>query len=130
MVQWSPDTPSQNAGGGYEYGDHAITGLSLTHLSGPGCSVFGDFSFLPTTGAVTDPAHAAQPFLHASEEAAPGWYAVTLGRPGIRTEVTVTTHTGLGRFAYPAGAAANLLVKYEGPTLVRQIEFSNVVLNP
>ncbi len=110
MVQWSPDTPSQNAGGGYEYGDHAITGLSLTHLSGPGCSVFGDFSFLPTTGAVTDPAHASQPFSHASEEAAPGWYAVTLGRPGIRTEVTVTTHTGLGRFVYPAGATANLLV--------------------
>ena len=36
MVQWSPDTPSQNAGGGYEYSDKQITGLSLTHLSGPG----------------------------------------------------------------------------------------------
>src|SRR5665213_2024352 len=36
MVQWSPDTPSQNAGGGYEYGDREITGFSLTHLSGPG----------------------------------------------------------------------------------------------
>ncbi|HVA32840.1 MAG TPA: hypothetical protein VNG31_01755, partial [Candidatus Baltobacteraceae bacterium] len=46
MVQWSPDTPSQNAGGGYEYRDKTITGLSLTHLSGPGCSVFGDFGFL------------------------------------------------------------------------------------
>jgi putative alpha-1,2-mannosidase len=35
----SPDTPSQNAGGGYEYGDSTITGFSLTHLSEPGCSV-------------------------------------------------------------------------------------------
>src|SRR5579872_4383857 len=42
MVQWSPDTPSQNAGGGYEYQDKAITDFSLTHLSGPGCSVFGN----------------------------------------------------------------------------------------
>jgi putative alpha-1,2-mannosidase len=27
MVQWSPDTPSQNAGGGYEYSDKQITGF-------------------------------------------------------------------------------------------------------
>src|SRR5271166_2679236 len=55
MVQWSPDTPSQNAGGGYEYTDTAITGFSLTHLSGPGCSVFGDFAFLPTVGEISAP---------------------------------------------------------------------------
>lgn len=109
MVQWSPDTPSQNAGGGYEYQDKAITGFSLTHLSGPGCSVFGDIGILPTTGAVQDPANAQQPFSHAAEEAAPGWYAVTLGNPGVRTELTVTKRTGLGRFTYPAMRQANLL---------------------
>src|SRR5579862_5045515 len=64
MVQWSPDTPSQNAGGGYEYADKSITGLSLTHLSGPGCSVFGDFGILPTVGKIADPASANQPFAH------------------------------------------------------------------
>ena len=37
MIAWSPDTPSMPAGGGYDYGDHEITGFSLTHLSGPGC---------------------------------------------------------------------------------------------
>src|SRR5580658_5333901 len=86
MVQWSPDTPSQNAGGGYEYGDIAITGFSLTHLSVPGCSVFGDFAMLPTVGDIVSPATAKQPFLHASEVSAPGDYAVTLG-PGIRSEL-------------------------------------------
>ena len=35
MVQWSPDTPSRPAGGGYEYNDKAVTGFSLTHISGP-----------------------------------------------------------------------------------------------
>lgn len=109
MVQWSPDTPSQNAGGGYEYQDKAITGFSLTHLSGPGCSVFGDIGILPTVGAISEPAAVKQPFSHASEEAAPGWYAVTLGNPGVRAELTVTTRTGLGRFTYPATAQANLL---------------------
>ncbi|MGH8371045.1 MAG: GH92 family glycosyl hydrolase, partial [Gammaproteobacteria bacterium] len=76
MIQWSPDTPSQPAGGGYDYKDHQITGFSLTHLSGPGCSVFGDIGVLPTIGRVQTPATASQPFAHADEQAAPGWYAV------------------------------------------------------
>jgi putative alpha-1,2-mannosidase len=37
MVQWSPDTLSRPDGGGYAYADSAISGFSLTHLSGPGC---------------------------------------------------------------------------------------------
>ena len=37
MVQWSPDTtPDRTSGGGYAYQDSAISGFSLTHLSGPG----------------------------------------------------------------------------------------------
>ena len=111
MVQWSPDTPSQNAGGGYEYNDSHITGLSLTHLSGPGCNVFGDFGILPIAGALpSSPATAAAPFSHASEESAPGWYAVSLGEPAVRAELTVTTRTGIGRFTFPATSQANLLV--------------------
>ena len=110
MVQWSPDTPSQNAGGGYEYTDTAITGFSLTHLSGPGCSVFGDFAMLPTIGTISDPATTQQPFSHTSEVAAPGYYAVSLGSPAIRTELAVTTHSGLGVFTFPANAQANVVI--------------------
>ncbi|MGC9991429.1 MAG: GH92 family glycosyl hydrolase [Candidatus Cybelea sp.] len=111
MVQWSPDTPSQNAGGGYEYNDEQITGLSLTHLSGPGCNVFGDFGILPIAGALpSSPATASAPFSHASEESAPGWYVVSLGEPAVRAELTVTMRTGIGRFTFPATSQANLLV--------------------
>ena len=111
MVQWSPDTPSQNAGGGYEYNDKQITGLSLTHLSGPGCNVFGDFGILPIAGALpSSPATASAPFSHASEQSAPGWYAVSLGEPAVRAELTVTMRTGVGRFTFPATSEANLLV--------------------
>ena len=110
MMQWSPDTPSQNAGGGYEYTDRAITGFSLTHLSGPGCSVFGDFAMLPVVGSKQlDPA-TQQPFTHAGEIAVPGYYAVTLGSPAIRAELAVTERTGLGVFTFPASAEAFMLV--------------------
>jgi predicted alpha-1,2-mannosidase len=109
MVQWSPDTPSQNAGGGYEYTDKSITGFSLTHLSGPGCSVFGDFGILPTTGAIDDPVVAKQPFTHDGETASPGSYAVSLGNPAVRAELTVTPRTGIGRFTFPPTQQANVL---------------------
>jgi predicted alpha-1,2-mannosidase len=109
MVQWSPDTPSQNAGGGYEYTDKGITGFSLTHLSGPGCNVFGDFGILPTIGDVKDPDNAKQPFKHDGETATPGSYSVWLGSPPIHTELTVTARTGIGRFTFPATQQANVL---------------------
>ncbi len=110
MVQWSPDTPSQNAGGGYEYTDSTITGFSLTHLSGPGCNVFGDFAMLPTIGPVTDPSTTQEGFSHASEVAAPGYYAVSVGAPAIRTELSVTPRTGLGAFTFPANTQANVVI--------------------
>ncbi|HXW76672.1 MAG TPA: GH92 family glycosyl hydrolase, partial [Candidatus Eremiobacteraceae bacterium] len=114
MVQWSPDTPKRPPGGGYDYTDASITGFSLTHLSGPGCLALGDFPILPTIGAVTDPAHAAQPFSHQDEQAAPGYYAVMLGPQRIGAEFTVTTHAGIARFTYPATTAANVLVDVAG----------------
>ena len=110
MIQWSPDTPSQNAGSGYEFADKEITGFSLTHLSGPGCNVFGDFGMLPTTGDITDPAHAKQAFSHANEVASPGYYAVSLGAPLIRSELTVTQRSGLGQFTFPSTDKANILI--------------------
>lgn len=110
MVQFSPDTPSQNAGGGYEYADKAITGFTLDHLSGPGCSVFGDFGFLPVTALPAHPAAASQPFTHANESATAGYYRVDLGSPAIRAELTAAPRSGFARFTFPAGAQQVLLV--------------------
>ena len=60
MVQWSPDTvPAERHSGGYDYRDRHIRGFSLTHLSGAGCALYGDFPFLPTTEPIrTSPAAA------------------------------------------------------------------------
>ncbi len=109
MIQWSPDTPTSPEGGGYNYTDHAITGFSLTHLSGPGCAVAGDFRILPTSGPVRSPTTAVEPFSHADEQAGPGWYNVTFAHTGIRVQLAVALRSGLGRFTFPIGAAANLL---------------------
>src|ERR1700722_3813750 len=54
MLSFSPDTPSRPDGGGYDYADSSTLGLSLTHMSGPGCSAYGDFPILPTVGAIGD----------------------------------------------------------------------------
>jgi len=113
MLQWSPDTtPDRTPGGGYAYRDSAVSGFSLTHMSGPGCEVYGDIPILPTVGAVgADPAASSAPFSHATEAASPGNYAVTVGRPPVRVELAVTTRAGLGRFSFPGTAPANVLFK-------------------
>jgi predicted alpha-1,2-mannosidase len=128
MVQWSPDTsPEAPHSGGYDYRDHHIDGFSLTHLSGAGCAVYGDFPFVPTTEALTgSPAPNAGPglagrfepgFSHRGESGAPGFYSVELqprrGGP-IGVALTATTRTGFGRFTFPAGPHASLLIDAGG----------------
>src|SRR3981081_361679 len=46
MIQWSPDSGSE---GWYFYDKASITGFSLTHLSGAGCPLYGEFPILPWT---------------------------------------------------------------------------------
>src|SRR3569833_603459 len=59
MLAWSPQTSKGNqfstpAPGGYQYTATKIRGLSLTHLSGVGCSGGnGDIPIMPYAGAVT-----------------------------------------------------------------------------
>ncbi|HLJ84722.1 MAG TPA: GH92 family glycosyl hydrolase [Candidatus Eremiobacteraceae bacterium] len=115
MLQWSPDTPSQPAGGGYNYNDGTITGFSLTHLSGPGCSVGGDVSILPFVGALGPPdapdlSKLQQPFAHASEVAQPGYYQSLVGAQPILSQLAVTTRSGLGRFTFPSSPMANIII--------------------
>jgi predicted alpha-1,2-mannosidase len=128
MVQWSPDTtPKAPHSGGYDYRDHHISGFSLTHLSGAGCAVYGDFPFVPTTEALSgSPAPKAgeglagdlQPgFSHGSESGAPGFYSVELhpkrGGP-IGVALTATTRTGFARFTFPRDPHASVLIDAGG----------------
>ena len=108
MIQWSPDT---NREAWYFYNEKHIYGFSLTHISGAGCPLYGDFGVLPLTAELSSspsgPDTAA--FDHSQEEAHPGYYTVTLGN-GVSVELTVAERAGIARFTFPAGAPARLLV--------------------
>jgi predicted alpha-1,2-mannosidase len=118
MVQWSPDTTSLWESGGYLYSDTQIVGFSLDHLSGAGCTYGGDFAFSPILGSVTTSpgasanngkANFASTFSHANEIATPGYYSVHFAN-GILSEFTATTRTGFGRFTYPSGQTATMVI--------------------
>jgi putative alpha-1,2-mannosidase len=109
MLQWSPDTADRPEGGGYSAHSDEITGFSLTHLSGVGCSAAGDVPVLPTTGDSIEPA-AADAFSHAAQNAQAGYYAVRLAN-GTDVRLTATTRTGIAQFSFPAGQRGNLIFK-------------------
>ncbi|HWS56607.1 MAG TPA: GH92 family glycosyl hydrolase [Pyrinomonadaceae bacterium] len=116
MVQFSPDTEKgfgPNDRGSYAHHDTAIRGFSLTHLSGPGCPIFGDVPVMPVAGGVktspaADPGAYVSKFSHERESASPGFYEVAL-ESGVRVSLTATTRTGFGLFAFPQGSPATLL---------------------
>jgi predicted alpha-1,2-mannosidase len=141
MVQWSPDTaPADAHGDGYDYRDRHLSGFSLTHLSGAGCPVYGDFPFLPTTEPLeSSPAGGGsaldgkfQPgFSHAAESARPGYYAVRLNPArgaAIETELTATTRTGMARFTFPANPHASVLINAGGSA--QPDDFAGVQVEP
>lgn len=111
MVQWSPDT---NTDAWYFHDDKQIYGFGLTHVSGAGCPLYGDFAVLPTTDELhaspgTNFALYAAPFSHTGEEAHPGYYAVNLSN-GVRVELTVADRAGIARFVFPEGTPARVLI--------------------
>ncbi len=111
MIQWSPDT---NTDAWYFHGDKQIYGFSLTHVSGAGCPLYGDFAVLPTADELhaspgTNFALYAASFSHDGEQAHPGFYSVKLA-DGIAVEITVAERAGIARFVFPDGSPSRLLV--------------------
>ncbi|QWF82786.1 GH92 family glycosyl hydrolase [Amycolatopsis sp. CA-230715] len=122
MTQVSPITTHY---AGYQYDDTAIRGFGHFFLSGAGCWEQGGLvSTLPTTGTVApggdfDTAKAgtfdhkryASPYTHDGEVGKPGYYKVRLtGYGGIDAETTATTRTGVERYTFDKGGAANVFV--------------------
>ena len=128
MVQLSPDTNTlcrlrdcYRWAAGYRYEDSTIEGFSHTHFSGAGHSDLGDFLVAPAVGSDAmvelDPGDPAvigsgyrSRFSHASEQASPGYYAVTLLDSGVRAELTAGTRIGVHRYSFPAGKPAHLVI--------------------
>lgn len=142
MVQLSPDTRLTGWDGcsAYHASDSVIYGFSHTHLSGTGCSDYGDVLLLPVVGEVPwvsgyempDEKGYGSAFDKAAETAAPGYYAVHLNDYDVDVELTATRRVGMHRYHFPAGQQAGVLIDLEhrdellGATL-RVVDDSTVV---
>ncbi len=111
MVQLSPDTRvdgSWDGCSGYHHDDNIIYGFSHTHLSGTGCSDYGDIMLMPgivnksySSGADTnsDEIGYRQSYSHANETAEAGYYSVKLDK-GIMCEMTASPRVGVHRYNF------------------------------
>jgi predicted alpha-1,2-mannosidase len=112
MVQLSPDTRLDGWDGcsAYHASDSVIYGFSHTHLSGTGCSDYGDILVMPVTGEPSLAKYSYRSgFRAASEEASPGYYKVDLDAFGIRAELTATLRAGFHRYTFPASGNAGIV---------------------
>ncbi len=119
MVQLSPDTRLDGWDGcsGYHYSDSVIYGFSHTHLSGTGCSDFGDILFMPTVGDVhfnngSDGKKGYRSsFKKANETAKASYYKVKLDNGNIIVELTATNRAGMHRYIFPKSKdTANIII--------------------
>ncbi len=111
MVRASPDSAAPGGSiDGYEYGSDRIEGFTHLQLEGPGGSLNGYNSIrMMPVGGPLDLADYSSAFSHDDEEAAPGYYAVTLGDTGVRVELTATAHAAMHRYTFPEGDASLVL---------------------
>ena len=92
---------------GYYADDDRVQGFSQLHLHGTGATDYGVLSLMPTlafdsskTSVVAYETH----FDKTTEEAEPGYYAVTLDG-GIHVELTATARVAVHRYTFPAPGA-------------------------
>ena len=128
MVKASPDTHGPYGGpppgfqhcAGYWYDDTRSYGITHTHMHGTGGTHYGNLSVFPATGmtdAMIPKDQRLMPFTHLDEVARPGYYAMSLGRPGeyegtgfARHEVTATTRCAHHRIRFTSGDASGAVV--------------------
>lgn len=109
MVQLSPDTrinSSWEGCSGYHDSDSVIYGFSHTHLSGTGCSDYGDIAFMPAyvdSDFLTEKVHARPKsntgtFNHKDEKASAGYYKVSYD--DIKVQLTASTRAGMQQYTF------------------------------
>lgn len=127
MIQVSPDTRLKGWDGcsGYHYSDTVIYGFSHTHLSGTGCSDYGDVLLMPTTGRVIfGHKNYASSFSHRNETATPGYYSVLLDKYNIKVELTATKRTALHKYTFHKSDHANIILDLNHRDIVKAGEIT------
>ncbi|MFC2102244.1 GH92 family glycosyl hydrolase [Bacteroidota bacterium] len=116
MIQVSPDTQLEGWDGcsAYHASDDTIYGFSHTHLSGTGCSDYGDILLMPVTGEVSlSDYNYASHFDRLSEKASPGYYRVSLSKYDIGVELTAAQRAGVHRYTYPASETPAVILNLQ-----------------
>ena len=140
MVQWSPDT---NTDGWYKYDEKQLYGFSLTHISGAGCPLYGDFAVLPVLDELTSsPGTKFEPvpFDRKYERARPGIYQVSMTN-GVYVELTVSERAGIAQFSFPrdgsdmrmlinAGSSANSIAGPNDDPKIREGFGNHIEVKP
>lgn len=111
-VQLSPDTRLDGWDGcsGYHYSDNRIYGFSHTHLSGTGCSDYGDILVTPFVGTPSiNNEQYSSTFSHKNENATAGYYSVKLDN-GIFAELTAGERVGVHRYTFPQNSNKGIII--------------------
>jgi predicted alpha-1,2-mannosidase len=130
MVQLGPDTRLSGWDGcsAYHHGDAYVYGFSHTHLSGTGCSDYGDVLFVPGAKRIpwANGADGKTPGYrqrYHDEEAHAGSYGVTLG-DGTRVRLTTTPRVGIHEYTWPQGGGHLLIdLRHRDALLDSDLEF-------
>ena len=114
MVQLSPDTRidgSWDGCSGYHNSDSIIYGFSHTHLSGTGCSDYGDIMLMPMMGLSSwDNKIYSSKYSHKNEKARAGFYSVKLDDDNIDVELTSTTRVGFHKYTFNKDGDASIIL--------------------
>ncbi len=130
MVQLSPDTRLAGWDGcsGYHYSDNYIYGFTHTHLSGTGCSDYGDILLMPMSGNPSpDNKIYGSAFSHENEKASPGYYSVKLTDDNILAELTTSTRVGFHRYSFANASKNNIILdlNHRDPVMEASIKIIN-----
>ncbi len=119
LVNLSPDNQNGGWKAGHDYNIENIAGFSHIHSWVMGglltMPAVGELQVVPGPQGRPDKGYRSR-YSHDTEEASPGYYAVTLEDYGIRAELTATKRTGFQRYTFPKSDDARILFDLNIPT--------------
>ena len=114
MVAPGPDMEDRgwSYSSGYQYQARSILGFSNTHISGAGIGELGDVLLQPSAGTKWTRATTSfrSGFDKTSEQASPGYYAVTLKDHGVRVELTAGQRVAIQRYTFERAGNVQVLL--------------------
>ncbi|MBR2249247.1 MAG: GH92 family glycosyl hydrolase [Prevotella sp.] len=111
MNFWMPQTGRMGDGWAYVYTEDKLRGFKQTHQPSPWINDYGQFAFMPTTGAtVFDQDQRASWFSHKAETATPYYYKAYLADFDVVAELTTTERAAMFRVTYPENPTSRFVV--------------------